>query len=81
MVTATEVALMRGLSVAFSGKDKAKLKPLPTWAEVSGEKKGRKAEPAKSSFVERIERANTKQRDSQRDALDEQEQDDESRSD
>jgi len=77
MVTATEIALMRGLSAAFSGKDKAKLKPLPTWAEVSGEKKGKKAEP-KSDFAGRVERANIKVRDSQRDVLEEeQEQGDE----
>lgn len=80
MVTATEIALMRGLAVAFSGR-KAKLKPLPTWAEVSGEKKGKKTGATRSDFAERVERANTKQRESQRDALDEQEQDDESRSD
>jgi len=70
MVTATEIAVMRGLTVAFSGKN-AKLKPLPTWAEVSGEKKGKKAEATKSSFVERIERANTRQQEAQVEELDE----------
>ena len=65
MVTATEIALMRGLSAAFSGKDKAKLKPLPTWAEVSGEKKGKQA--ARASFAERVERANLRQQDEQKD--------------
>jgi hypothetical protein len=68
MVTATEIALIRGLSVAFSGK-KAKLKPLPTWAEVSGENKGKTAE-TRSDFAERVERANTKRQEAQTAELD-----------
>ena len=54
-VTATEVALSRALSVAFSGKKTAKLPPLPTWDDVSTPK--RSALP-KSDFVRRFERVN-----------------------
>jgi hypothetical protein len=59
---------MRGLSVAFSGK-KTKLRPLPTWAEVSGQKKS-KGPGLKSDFAERVERANTKQQETQAEELD-----------
>jgi len=69
MVTATEIALMRGLTAAFSGK--AKLKPLPTWAEVSGENKGKQHRAPKSDFADRVERANIKQQEAQVEELDE----------
>ena len=66
-VTATEVALSRSLALAFSGR-KAKIPPLPTWAEVSGENRAKK--PRKSDFKERFERVNVKRQDSQKEPLD-----------
>jgi hypothetical protein len=54
-VTATEVALSRALAVAFSGKKKAALPPLPTWEDMS---KPQASAPRKSDFVQRLERAN-----------------------
>lgn len=68
MVTATEIALMRGLTAAFSSK--AKLKPLPTWAEVSGENKDKPAQQSRSDFAERVARANTTWQEEQQEELD-----------
>lgn len=63
LVTATEIALSRSLTQVLSTK-KVDLPPLPTWDDLGRSKQ--KTE-GKSDFVNRIEAANLKDRDRQKD--------------
>ena len=55
MVSATETALQRTIALAFTKKGQTpKLPPLPTWDELSGNKK---RETRKSGFITRMEKA------------------------